>query len=127
MKSGVRPSVPVWVRNIQLRNGDGMDLVRSLGHSSFDRLLVIVGEDRRHGGEACNQEWMSECASERREYGGRYFNAQTLSGGQHIKEHTQFGHSGASYSASKGINDYKEVGHSCHSWGRMVVIIGATT
>ena len=37
---------------------------------------------------------------------------------QHIKEHTQFGHSGASYSASKGINDYKEVGHSCHSRGK---------
>ena len=52
LQSGVGPSVPVWVGDIQLRYGDGVDLVRRLGHGALDRLLVLVREDRRHCGMA---------------------------------------------------------------------------
>jgi hypothetical protein len=46
----VGPSVPVRVGNVQLRDGDGVDLVRRLGDGALHRLLVIVRENRRHGG-----------------------------------------------------------------------------
>jgi hypothetical protein len=49
LQPGVGPSVLVWVRNVQLRDGDGEDLVRGFGHSALHRLLVLVGENRRHG------------------------------------------------------------------------------
>ena len=50
LEPGVGPSMPVGVGNVQLGDGDGVDLVRRLGHSAFHRLLVLVGENRRHGG-----------------------------------------------------------------------------
>jgi hypothetical protein len=46
----VGPSVPVGVGNVQFRNGDGVDLVRRLGDGALHRLLVLVRENRRHGG-----------------------------------------------------------------------------
>jgi hypothetical protein len=50
LQSSVGPSVLVRVGNVQFRNGHGVDLVRRLGHSALHRLLVLVRENRRHGG-----------------------------------------------------------------------------
>jgi hypothetical protein len=46
----VRPSVPVRICNVQLRDSNGVDLVCRLGDGAFHRLLVLVRENRRHGG-----------------------------------------------------------------------------
>jgi hypothetical protein len=37
--------------DVEFGNGDSVDFVGSLRHSTFDSLLVVVREDRRHGGE----------------------------------------------------------------------------
>lgn len=42
--------MPVWIGDVQLGHRDGVDLVRGLGHRALDRLLVLVRENRRHGG-----------------------------------------------------------------------------
>jgi hypothetical protein len=49
LQPGVGPSVAVRVGNIQLRDGDSVDLVCRLGHGALHRLLVLVRENRRHG------------------------------------------------------------------------------
>jgi hypothetical protein len=46
----ISPSLPVGVGNVQLGDGDGVDLVRGLGHGALHHLLVLVREDRRHCG-----------------------------------------------------------------------------
>lgn len=51
LKPSISPSVPVRVGNIQLGDSDGVDLVGRLGHSALHCLLVLVGQDRGHGGE----------------------------------------------------------------------------
>lgn len=76
-----------------------MDLVCSFRYGSFDRLLVIVGQNRRHRGNIYNREWISECPSERCGFvevsipmHRRYPEDEWwMVGRQHIKEHTQFG------------------------------------
>lgn len=50
LQARVGPSVPVGVGNVQLCDGDGVDLVGRLGHGALHRLLVLVGENRRHCG-----------------------------------------------------------------------------
>jgi len=49
----VGPSVPIGVGNVQLGDGDGVDLVVLLGHVALHRLLVLVGKDRRHRDGGC--------------------------------------------------------------------------
>jgi hypothetical protein len=49
LQTGVLPSVVVWICNVQLCDGDGVDLVGSLGDLSLDILLVVVVQDGRHG------------------------------------------------------------------------------
>lgn len=48
MQARVGPLVPVRIGNIQLCDGDGVDLVVLLGYSALDRLLILIGQDRRH-------------------------------------------------------------------------------
>lgn len=43
LQSSVGPSVLVGIGNVQLGNGDGVDLVRRLGNGALHRLLVFVG------------------------------------------------------------------------------------
>jgi hypothetical protein len=50
LQPGVGPSVPVRVGNVQFCDGNSVDLVGRLGHSALHRLLVLVGENRRHCG-----------------------------------------------------------------------------
>lgn len=50
LQARVGPSVPVGVGDVQLGDGDGVDLVGRLGHGALHRLLVLVGENRRHCG-----------------------------------------------------------------------------
>jgi hypothetical protein len=51
LQTGVGPSVAVVrVSNVELRNGDSVDLVGSLRYGTLDSLLVVVREDGRHGG-----------------------------------------------------------------------------
>lgn len=52
LQACVRPVGPVRVGNVQLGDGDGVDLVGRLGDGALDRQLVLVGQDRRHGGGA---------------------------------------------------------------------------
>jgi hypothetical protein len=40
--------VPVRIGNVQLGDGDGVDLVGRLGDGAPHRLLVLVRENRRH-------------------------------------------------------------------------------
>lgn len=40
LKAGVSPSWPAWKCNVQLCDGDGLDLVGSFRHSALDGLLV---------------------------------------------------------------------------------------
>jgi hypothetical protein len=49
LQAGILPSVVVWICNVQLCDSDSVDLVGSLGDLSLDILLVIVGQDGRHG------------------------------------------------------------------------------
>jgi len=46
----VGPLMLLWVGNIELRNGHGVDLVVLLGHGALDRLLILVGQNRWHRG-----------------------------------------------------------------------------
>lgn len=50
LEPGVGPSVPVRVGNVQLGDGNSVNLVGRLGHSALHCLLVLVRENRRHGG-----------------------------------------------------------------------------
>jgi hypothetical protein len=50
LQARVGPSARVGIGNVQLGDGDGVDFVRRLGHGALHRLLVLVGENRRHGG-----------------------------------------------------------------------------
>lgn len=50
LEACVGPPMLVGIGNVQLGDGDGMDLVGSLGDGALDRLLVFVREYRRHGG-----------------------------------------------------------------------------
>jgi hypothetical protein len=50
LQARVGPSARVGVGNVQLGDGDGVDLVGRLGHGALHRLLVLVRENRRHGG-----------------------------------------------------------------------------
>jgi hypothetical protein len=50
LQPSIGPSVLVRIGNIQLRNGDSVDLIRRLWNSALHRLLVLVRENRRHGG-----------------------------------------------------------------------------
>lgn len=51
LQASVGPSVAVvWVSNVELGNGDSVDLVGGLRHGTFDSLLVVVREDGGHGG-----------------------------------------------------------------------------
>ena len=51
LQAGVGPSVAVvWVSNVELGNGDSMDLVGSLRYGTLDSLLVVVRKDGWHGG-----------------------------------------------------------------------------
>lgn len=52
LKAGVGPSVLVGVGNVELGDSDGVDLVGTLRDGPLDRLLVVVGQYRRHGGGA---------------------------------------------------------------------------
>jgi hypothetical protein len=52
LQSRVGPSVPIWVSNVQLRDCNCMDLVVGLGYRPLDCLLVLIGEDGRHGCES---------------------------------------------------------------------------
>lgn len=36
--------------DVELGNGDSVDLIGGLRHSTLDSLLVVVREDRGHGG-----------------------------------------------------------------------------
>lgn len=45
LKSGIGPFVPVWVGNVQLGDGNSMDLVGGLGHRSLDSQFVVVVEN----------------------------------------------------------------------------------
>jgi len=50
LQAGVCPSVAVvWVSNVELRNGDSVNLVGSLRYGTLDSLLVVVREDGGHG------------------------------------------------------------------------------
>lgn len=58
LQAGVGPSVPVGIGNVQLGDGDGVDLVGRLGHGALHRLLVFVGQNRRHrGGPGRLERW----------------------------------------------------------------------
>jgi hypothetical protein len=49
LQARVGPSSPVLrVHDVQAGDGDGLDLVRGLGHGPLDRLLVGVGENGGH-------------------------------------------------------------------------------
>lgn len=48
LQARVGPLLRVRVGDVQLGHGDGMDLVRLLGHGALHRLLVLVGQDRGH-------------------------------------------------------------------------------
>ena len=51
LQASVGPSVAVvWVSNVELGNGDSVDLVGSLRYGTLDSLLVVVREDGGHGG-----------------------------------------------------------------------------
>ena len=51
LQASVGPSVAVvWVSNVELGNGDGVDFVGSLRYGTLDSLLVVVREDGGHGG-----------------------------------------------------------------------------
>jgi len=51
LQASVGPSVAVvWVSNVELGNGDSVDLVGGLRHGTFDSLFVVVREDGGHGG-----------------------------------------------------------------------------
>lgn len=51
LQASVGPSVAViWVSDVELGNGDSVDLVGSLWHGTLDSLLVVVREDGGHGG-----------------------------------------------------------------------------
>jgi hypothetical protein len=52
LQACVRPVGPVRVGNVQLGDGDGVDLVGRLGDGALDRQLVLVRQDRGHGGGA---------------------------------------------------------------------------
>lgn len=56
LQAGVGPSVLVRIGNVQLGDGDGEDLVRRLGDGALHRLLILVGENGRHGGVLCRLE-----------------------------------------------------------------------
>lgn len=45
LEACVCPAGPVRVGNIQLGDGDGVDLVGRLGNGALDRQLVLVGQD----------------------------------------------------------------------------------
>jgi hypothetical protein len=47
------------MRNVQFRDSAGVDLIRRLRNSPFDRLFVVVGEDRHDGPRVCAQSHMS--------------------------------------------------------------------
>lgn len=50
LQACIGPSARVGIGNVQLGDGDGVDLVGRLGHGALHRLLVLVRENRRHGG-----------------------------------------------------------------------------
>lgn len=50
LQARVGPSVPVGVGDIQLGDGDGVDLVARLGDGALDHLLVLIGQNGRHCG-----------------------------------------------------------------------------
>lgn len=50
LETGVGPFGAVGVGNEETGDGDGLNLVGLLGNEALDRVLVIVVEDRRHGG-----------------------------------------------------------------------------
>lgn len=45
LQARVGPSLPVWIGNVELCDGNGVDLVGGLWDRSLDRLLVLVGQD----------------------------------------------------------------------------------
>ena len=51
LQTRVGPSVPVRIGDVELRNGDSMDLVRGLRDRPLDGLLIFIRKDGRHGGE----------------------------------------------------------------------------
>jgi hypothetical protein len=51
LESSVDPSTSFCrVGDVEFGNGNGVDLVGSLGNSALDSLLVVVGQDRGHSG-----------------------------------------------------------------------------
>ena len=48
LESRVRPFRPIRVGDVEPCYADCLDLVRHLGYESFDCLLVLLAEDRRH-------------------------------------------------------------------------------
>ncbi len=48
LQSCVGPFLPVWVRDIESGDGNGLDLVGLPGDDSLDGLLVLLKEDRGH-------------------------------------------------------------------------------
>lgn len=52
LQACICPVVPVWIGNVQLGDRNGVDLVRRLGYGALHCQLVLVGQDRGHGGGA---------------------------------------------------------------------------
>jgi len=50
LQPGIGPLVTVRVSDVQLRNGNCVDLIARLGNDPLHRLLIIFSEDARHTG-----------------------------------------------------------------------------
>jgi len=51
LETGIRPSVAIWMRNIEPGNRDGLYFVGRFRDGALDNLLVSIREDGWHGGE----------------------------------------------------------------------------